>query len=228
MYKKIRTSINSSICLLVLFSMVSCTTKTSQKTDDNSKNRVMNDLQLNHSAKVEYDIINAPEEFQEGVISFDENGKFGFKDEAGEIVIPAKYDAVGVFSEGLARVTINGKDGYINHSGELVIPAIYDFTMYFSQGLAVACKGGKYGYIYPSGEVAIPFEYENAKDFFEPNGFAAVRKNGKEGLIDREGKIVMPIQYESAYSTSNGVATIFDRRCEISVFNDGSYNIVRY
>lgn len=216
------------ICAMMTITLCACHNKSANATSDSNKVHMMTDEERNKLADDVNNLFNAPEEFQEGVKSFQENGKYGFVNEAGEIVIPAKYQAVGVFNEGLCKVTINDKDGYINHQGELVIPAIYDFTNYFSQGLAAACKDGKFGYINPRGETVIKFEYDDARDFFEPNGFAAVKKNGEEGLIDRNGKIVMPIQYESAMSTNNGVATIFDGASAISVYNDGSYKVTTY
>lgn len=213
---------------LLMLSMCACIKENANETSESNVPHLTTEEEFKQLVEDVNNIFNAPEEFREGVKSYEKNGKYGFINEKGEVVIPAIYQAVGVFSEGLVKVTINDKDGYINHNGELVIPAIYDFTMYFCQGLAVACKDGKFGYINPKGETVIEFEYDDAKDFFEPDGFAAVRKNGKEGLIDRHGNIVMPIQYEHAMSTSDGVATIFDGTSEISVYNDRSYKITTY
>ena len=64
------------------------------------------------------------------------NNQFGFIDETGKLVIPAKYDDTNSFSDGLAVVKINSKWGFINKSGELVIPAKYDNAYVFSDGLA--------------------------------------------------------------------------------------------
>lgn len=227
LFKKM-TKFHFYFLLFLPIVMNSCTSKKENQNYEENKVSLMTDEKLNQLAKDVDSLFSAPEEFHEGVISYQENGKFGFKNQNGEVVIPAKYGAVGCFSEGLVSVTINGKDGYINHAGELVIPTIYDFTNYFSQGLAVACKDGKFGYIDKQGNTVIDFIYDDARDFFEPEGFAAVRKDGKEGLIDRKGDIVMPIIYESAMSTSDGVATIFDGTQEISVYNDRSYRIIEY
>ncbi|MEG1700059.1 MAG: WG repeat-containing protein, partial [Alistipes sp.] len=53
---------------------------------------------------------------------FSENGKRGFVDKNGTVVIPLKYDDVGNFREGLAGVRLNGKYGYIDKNGTVVIP----------------------------------------------------------------------------------------------------------
>lgn len=56
------------------------------------------------------------------------DGKWGFKDINGSVVITCKYDYVGSFSEGLARVKLNNKWGYIDLTGKEVIPIKHDFS----------------------------------------------------------------------------------------------------
>lgn len=47
----------------------------------------------------------------------DNNGKYGFIDRAGKLVIPCKWNGAGIFSQGLANVrSDNGKWGYIDKS----------------------------------------------------------------------------------------------------------------
>ena len=43
----------------------------------------------------------------------DANGKYGFKNKSGEIVVQAKYQDAFAFSEGLAAVQLNEKWGFI-------------------------------------------------------------------------------------------------------------------
>lgn len=64
--------------------------------------------------------------------------KWGYKDENGNIVIPAKYDEAWSFSEGLAHVKINGKWGFIDKTDKLVIPAKYD-KVFFSPKIWLGC-----------------------------------------------------------------------------------------
>lgn len=205
-----------------------CFSGSKKATPNESDNSFTPKTDISQTVKELDNIFNAPEQYHEGVKSYQDGNKYGFIDEQGNIVIPAIYDHVGCFNEGLVSVTIDHKMGYINHSGELVIPAIYDFTNFFSQGVAYACKNGKFGYINKKGETVIDFIYDRAWDFFDADGFAAVRLNGKEGLIDINGNIVMPISFEGASSTSNGVATVYDRHREIKVYNNKSYKIIIY
>lgn len=54
---------------------------------------------------------------KEGLGSFEKNGKYGYFDKDGKVVIPNIYDSVEEFSNGLAKVKLNGKWGFINKEG---------------------------------------------------------------------------------------------------------------
>jgi hypothetical protein len=85
-------------------------------------------------------------DFSEGLafVLKDEDGKWGFIDNRGNIVIPNIYDDEMSFSEGLASVKKDGKYGYINNQGEEVISFIYDFAHSFSyDGEAKVTLNGK-------------------------------------------------------------------------------------
>ena len=58
-------------------------------------------------------------------------GKWGYLDSEGNLVISPKFDEACPFSEGLARVAVNRKSGYINPSGQLVVPLRYDEALGF-------------------------------------------------------------------------------------------------
>jgi len=67
---------------------------------------------------------------------FNENGKVGYKDENGNVVIQSTYEKGLEFSEGLAAVKQNGKWGYIDKTGKIVIPCEYIKVGKFSNGFA--------------------------------------------------------------------------------------------
>ena len=53
------------------------------------------------------------------------DGKWGYSDDRGNIVIPTQFDEACPFSEGLARVTRDQKSGYINPAGNEIINLKY-------------------------------------------------------------------------------------------------------
>ena len=72
----------------------------------------------------------------EGLAVVKRDGKYGFIDNTGQVVIPPKYDLAWDFSEGLARVSQNGKAGFIDNTGKVVIPLKYDKADSFYNGVA--------------------------------------------------------------------------------------------
>ena len=62
------------------------------------------------------------------------DGRIGFINLQGKIVIQPKFRKVGNFSEGLAPARMEGLYGYIDNSGKYVIPPIYDYAEDFSEG----------------------------------------------------------------------------------------------
>mgnify|MGYP003291734872 CR=1 FL=1 len=63
--------------------------------------------------------------FSKGLAPVQQNGKCGFINTKGEVVIPCIYDEAGWFSEGLALVKQNGKWSIINTEGKVIV-AEYD------------------------------------------------------------------------------------------------------
>jgi hypothetical protein len=49
------------------------------------------------------------------------NGKYGYIDKTGKIVIKPQFDKAYDFSEGLASISLNGKWGFIDNTGKIAI-----------------------------------------------------------------------------------------------------------
>lgn len=83
-----------------------------------------------------------------------QNGKYGYADDLGNVIIPCQWNWAESFSEGLAQVKDNRwKSGYINKLGKVVIPCQWKKAGCFSEGLAaVQDRNGKWGYIDKGGE----------------------------------------------------------------------------
>lgn len=85
----------------------------------------------------------APRSYSEGLgIFHDEHWKFGYMDESGKVVIPAKFNSASDFSEGLAAVSPGPEGGgfcFIDKSGAKVSP-LFDYVSEFFNGVAVAGK----------------------------------------------------------------------------------------
>jgi WG containing repeat len=55
-----------------------------------------------------------------------ENGRHGFIDSTGKIIVPPQFNTLQPFSEGLAAARLGGYYGYIDSMGSWVIPPQYD------------------------------------------------------------------------------------------------------
>jgi hypothetical protein len=143
-------------------------------------------------------------EFHEGLIYVQQDvkdGKYGYIDQTGKLVIPFLYEYAHNFSEGLAAVKFNGKYGYIDKTGKWVIQPQFTGGGIFSEGLAAAgLEESKYGYIDITGKWVIQPQFYKAERF-QKNGFAIVGKTGTKytydlGLINRQGTLVVPMDYQ--------------------------------
>lgn len=122
----------------------------------------------------------------------EENGKYGYADKAGNIIIPYKWQEAYEFSEGLAVVSEDGYHyGFIDKTGKVVIPLEYSGAGGFSEGLAAVGKEDEgYGYIDKTGHLVIPYDSDlyDADEF--KNGIAKVyTRFYEEYYIDKSGKI---------------------------------------
>ena len=68
----------------------------------------------------------------DGLIAFKSNGKWGFVDTTGKVVIEPKYEEAKSFSNGMAAVCKNNKWGFIDTSGELVVDYQFIDVDYFN------------------------------------------------------------------------------------------------
>jgi hypothetical protein len=127
------------------------------------------------------------------------NGKFGYANEAGEMVIPARFDNLpySFDGDGLARVMANGKWGWIDPEGKEIIPLRFDGAWPFdSTGKAKVRLGKKVGWIDRKGEMLIPARYDGAHDDLDAYGLIRVVVDGKWGWIDGAGNEVIPPRFE--------------------------------
>ena len=160
-------------------------------------------------------------------VSNDE-GKWGYVDHDGKIVINFQFKSAACFSDGLARVANDDqKIGYINKEGKFVINATYKYGTVFSEGLAaVVMEDGGPMFINTKGEIKfkLPGDIEEVDEFRED---LAVVKNSKGlyGFIDKDGKTKITIQFEYAESFSDGLALVKQKDKYGYIDKDGKLKI---
>jgi hypothetical protein len=143
------------------------------------------------------------------------DGKFGYIDKKGKLVLKAEFGGASRFSQGLAAVQLRKGDrvGYIDETGTLVIPTQFELADPFSEGCAAVMKGRKWGYIDRTGQIVIPITFAAAELFTE--GAAAVAQIQPTSVttfmyINRNGEPLLDkqFQFETAYPFGEGLAPV--------------------
>jgi hypothetical protein len=135
------------------------------------------------------------------------DGKYGFVDKDGKIVVPLEYDEAVTMSEGYAPVRKGNDWGFVDSLGKMVINPQFSDALCYHDGLAAVKKGGRWGYIDYDGKTAIPFTFDNARGFRE--GLAAVaNQKGYWGFIDKKGNMAIPFMYHFADNFEDGMAKV--------------------
>ncbi|MGB3559117.1 MAG: WG repeat-containing protein [Geitlerinemataceae cyanobacterium] len=150
--------------------------------------------------------------FSQGLIAAELDGdKWGYIDDRGNTVIPARFMSAGEFSEGLApaieATDNNRKMGYIDRSGNWVISPQFAIAQPFSENLAaVSWDGLTYGVIDRTGKTIVPPQFNIIHTFSQ--GRAAVSINRQWGFIDTTGNLVISPQYPEFGRFSDGLARV--------------------
>ena len=119
-----------------------------------------------HIVLTPFVVVNGPDEVREGLFRYEEQGRIGFADLAGNKIIPARFKFAGWFREGRAAYC---EECTPERHGELIQWA-----------------GGRWGFVDATGRTVIPAQYDAVGQF--EGGRARVKKDGKMRFIDTNGR----------------------------------------
>jgi len=146
-----------------------------------------------------------------------QNGKYGYIDHEGKVVIRPQFVWAEDFWRGLGTVYVCGryvsidssgtllplriaveghlesrekddKFGFVDSTGDFVIAPTFDEVLPFSEGLAAARIGDKWGFIDSSGHFVIRQQFKTA--YYFRQGAAVAELDSGYVLIDRSGKVL--------------------------------------
>lgn len=165
-----------------------------------------------------------------------EDGGWGYRDAAGNVVIAPTLFVAGAFTaEGTAGVIAQDGAWFIDRSGRRLAAAMMfdNGPDYFVQGLARIVEGGKHGFIDRAGTIVIAPQFDGAGSFCEGRapvcmGCRPVQRGehtelvgGQWGFIDRTGRPVIPIVYDEVWAFTDGAATVTKAGQRTRVDHDG-------
>jgi hypothetical protein len=130
-----------------------------------------------------------------------QDGKYGYIDHQGKIIIRPQFLWGMDFWQGLAEVYVCGHIVSLDSSG-----SFHPHRVALAGELALYRSGGKLGFINAGRQFKIPPTFDEALPFSE--GLAAVEVGKKWGFIDREGRVAIRPQFKGAYYFREGVATV--------------------
>lgn len=145
----------------------------------------------------------------------DGNGKYGFINENGEMVIKAIYEHVEKFSCGRAYVVLGGEGYYIDAKGNIInkTPLDYNYVSVeehvYKNNYAVVSKDGLYGLMDINGNFAVQPIYYRLGEVSD-NGLIAFQrtKDSKKGYINTNGDVVLQENYDATGTFYKGVACV--------------------
>jgi hypothetical protein len=171
--------------------------------------------------------------------SFEKDGRYGFRDVRGTVVIPAQYLSVSDFSSGGVAFVADDKGWSCidTKNNVLLTPYLYDNGPdYVSEELFRYTENKKIGFADPLCKIVIQAEYDFAAPFEEGmsvvcNGCSFDKskdpehpelKGGTWGYIDKTGKLAIPMQYQSAMPFENGKATVTQNGAKVTIDKTGA------
>jgi hypothetical protein len=111
----------------------------------------------------------------EGMLAIKEKGKWGFIDERGNTVIPAKYDSCDNFKQGYARFRMNGKWGMLDKTGKEIIEAKYENIFSGENGVFIFYDN-TWGIMDKTGRIIVPAKFYSITNFEKDRALARLGK----------------------------------------------------
>lgn len=128
---------------------------------------------------------------------YNENGKFGLKDENGNIVVKAQYKKFIRLGETGWLIQSGSKFGIMNDDGKILVEPKYNRADRVLGKFAKLGKGDKYGLFDEKGFVVLPVEYSSIDLLY--GGMFLTCKNYKYGITDHSGQMILDNIFDDIY-----------------------------
>ncbi|MFC5471267.1 WG repeat-containing protein [Cohnella suwonensis] len=141
---------------------------------------------------------------------FRKNGKYGYINDEGDIVVKPIFDQVDYFSNGLGLVNYKGKIGFINYAGEYVLEPVYDWASSFSDNRCVVDLGTRSLVITKAGEIISEIDRISYEFFWQfSEGIVKVETRDRLiGFMNEHGSWVIKPKYKEAGHFNDGFAWV--------------------
>ncbi|MFK7950329.1 MAG: WG repeat-containing protein [Saprospiraceae bacterium] len=133
------------------------------------------------------------------------DGKWGFVDTSGSVIIDYQYQNVHNFYQNVTLVKKDNLWGFINNKGEVIVPLAFSEVKKYTGTKVVRAKKEEFWYLYNlKGKLIVDEKFEMIHPIVSKK--MAVKLNGKMGLMDIDGNLLIKPKYqEVAYFGGNMV-----------------------
>ena len=143
-------------------------------------------------------------DFSEQLAFVGRDGKYGYVDLDGELVIPMSLHGATSFSGGVAAVEIEpGRWGFIDRAGRVLGDERFDDAEPHREGLAQVRRGDRWGYVDEKGQVVGELRFESAFPF--DGGMACVvLPGGRASFVNRQ-LALLGEGWRTAFAPTEGI-----------------------
>lgn len=106
--------------------------------------------------------------YSEGLFCVKQNGKWGYLNKEGEVVIKPIFDEAFPFEgQGIAMVRVSDKWGVIDKKGKYLLQPQYDAILSFGEKYARVIIDEKWGLMKYDGTVTLPAKFDDIENLFD-------------------------------------------------------------
>ena len=123
------------------------------------------------------------------------NGKWGYADEHGKIILDAVYSSARLFEDSIAQVAMNGKWGIIRKDGSQITPFTYQSMHPFEKNNFCMMRNhnGLVGFVDHNGKEILAPTYDDIINFRNNIDIGISRIGSKYGIVSSTKEIIPPI-----------------------------------
>lgn len=164
---------------------------------------------------------------------FEENGRVGLKNDQGQVLIPAQYDAIGWSNNKFS--VVNNVTGYRTNglwglltifNSKITKPEFEDLSP--GEGALIVARKKirgtvrvQAGCINTSGKEVIPFKYDGLRiSALRAIVYDRIGNQFRHGLINFENKVLIPLNYQSIYPLGSLRYGVENFESKIAIFSE--------
>ena len=133
------------------------------------------------------------------------DGRYGFVDLNGKLLIANRYDSLLHFSDERAGFKLGDRWGFIDFNEHLLVQPNYDQVFPFEHNLSIVRMSEDYGLIDPFGKLVLSLEYDHI-DRIQDNYL--LYQNQKVGIADLTGQLILRTDYDSIVPISQNLLIV--------------------